>query len=80
MKKFLEKLVSFIVSEETPFEIKEEVIDNLTTYIILVPETEIGKVIGKEGKVISALRILTRIKAVKEQKQVLIKVDKLVQS
>lgn len=77
MKKLIEKLVSFIVSEGVSFEIKEDFSEpeNLTTYTIFVPESEIGKIIGKEGKVISSIRILCRLKAVKEQKRILIKAE-----
>lgn len=77
MKDFLKKLVSYIASEGVSFEIKEELLDGLTTYTILVPEEEIGKLIGKEGRVISALRTLCRLKAAKEQKRVLIKVERI---
>jgi len=77
MKDFLEKLVSYIISEGATFEIKEEVFEGLVTYTILVSEEEIGKIIGKEGRVISAIRTLYRLKAAKEQKRVLIKVDRI---
>lgn len=77
MKEFLEKLISFIVTEETEFEIKEDFSEpeNLTVYTIFVPENEIGKVIGKGGKVISAIRTLCRIKAVKENKRIILKAE-----
>ncbi len=75
MKDFLEKLVSYIVSEEISFEVKEEETEGLITYTILAPQAEVGKIIGKEGKVISAVRTLCRIKAAKLGKRVLIKVE-----
>ncbi len=77
MKDFLEKLVSYIVTEGVSFQVEEELSEGLIIYKILVPEEEIGKIIGKEGKVISAIRTLCRIKAAKEQKRVLIRVDKI---
>lgn len=77
MKDFIEKLVSYIVSEGVNFEIKEEPGEGLTTYVILVPEAEIGKIIGKGGKVINALRTICRLKAGREQQRILLKVDKL---
>ncbi len=77
MKDFLEKLVSYIVTEGVSPKIEEELSEGLIIYKIFVPEEEIGKIIGKEGKVISAIRTLCRIKAAKEQKRVLIKVDKI---
>ena len=75
MKDFIEKLVSYIVAEGIVFDIKEEAVEGLTTYTIFAPEQEVGKIIGKEGKVISAIRTLCRIKAAKEEKRVLIKVE-----
>ena len=77
MKDFLEKLVSYIVTEGVSLKIEEELSEGLIIYKIFVPEEEIGKIIGKEGKVISAIRTLCRIKAAKEQKRVLIKVDRI---
>lgn len=76
MKDFLEKLVSYIISEGVSFKIEEKTLDNLTVYTIFTAEEEIGKIIGKGGKVISTIRTLCRVKAVKEQKRVLIKVER----
>jgi len=75
MKDFLKKIVGSIVDKEESVEIKEEVGNGLTTYTIVVPQDEIGKVIGKRGKVINALRTLARLKAMKKEQRVLIKVE-----
>ena len=77
MKDFINKLVSYIIPDEIPFEIKEESGEGVNIYTILVPETEIGKVVGKEGKVINALRTICRLKAGKDQQRIVLKVDKL---
>lgn len=77
MKDFINKLVSHIVPDEIPFEIKEEISEGINVYAILVPETEIGKVVGKEGKIINALRTICRLKAGKNQQRIALKVDKL---
>ena len=73
MKDFLLKLVSFIISEDTKVEILEEDQDGVSTYTIVVPESEIGKIIGKGGKVISSLRTICRLKAIKDQQRIFIK-------
>lgn len=75
---FIKKIVSFIVEEGTLFDVKEEITDALTTYIILVPETEMGKLIGKGGKVINAIRVLSRLKASGEQKRILVKIEQII--
>jgi len=74
---FLKKIVSLIVEDQEKLQIVEKPENNLVVYTILVPETEIGKVIGKKGKVINAIRTLARLKAFKEGKRVLVKIDKL---
>lgn len=73
---FIKKIVSFIVDEGTEFAVKEEQAEGLVIYTIFVPELEMGKLIGKGGKVINAIRILSRLKASSEQKRVLIKIEK----
>lgn len=75
MKDFLKKIVCSVVDEEELVEIKEEITNGLTTYTIVVSPDEVGRIIGKNGKVISALRTLARLRASKNQERVLIKVE-----
>jgi len=77
MKEFINKLVSLILEPESKFEIREETETEPSTYSIFVSEPEFGKIIGKNGRVINAIRILCRLKGMKEQKRILVKVDKL---
>ena len=74
MIEFLTKIVSAIVDDPQTIKINLEEGDGLLIYNIFVPESEVGKVIGKEGKVISAIRSLARLKALKSQQKVLVKV------
>jgi predicted RNA-binding protein YlqC (UPF0109 family) len=71
---FLTQIVSAIVSDPSTVRIDEREDNGLFIYTIFVPEEEIGRVIGKEGKVINAIRCLARLKAMKSQKRVLIKI------
>lgn len=75
MKDFLKYLVSFIVSNPEEIEIQEKQEEGMSIYTIVLPEEEVGKVIGKGGKVINSIRCLARIKAIKNQERVLIKVQ-----
>ncbi|HUV72190.1 MAG TPA: KH domain-containing protein [Clostridia bacterium] len=75
MKDFLLKIVAVIVDQPEKIEIQEETDNNLRIYTLLVPEEEIGRVIGKGGKVINAIRCLARIKGIKNQEKVLVKVE-----
>lgn len=76
MKEFLQKILSAVLDSPEGFEIKEEQQPNLTTYTIYVAEENIGRVLGKEGKVIRAIRSLCRLKAGRQQ-QVFVKVETL---
>jgi len=76
MKDFIEKIVLSILESDN-FKIIEEKQENLLIYTILVSEEEIGKIIGKDGKVINSIRTLCRVKATKIQEKILLKVDKL---
>jgi len=74
MKDFLKKIVSFIIDNPEDLQIKEETVNQLKIYTIVVPQEEIGRIIGKEGKVISAIRCLARLKNLKNQERFFIKV------
>lgn len=74
MKDFLQKIVSVIVSDPKTIEIQEEDQDGIRLYRIMVPEEEIGRLIGKEGKVIKAIRSLCHLKMAKSGEKILIKV------
>lgn len=78
MKDFLKKIVSAILENSENFEIKEEEENGIASFTILVPEIEVGKIIGKEGRTINAIRCLSRLKASQNQQRVQVKVDKLV--
>lgn len=77
MVDFLKKIISSIIDNPEDFDIKQEVEDSINVYTILVPDEEIGKIIGREGKTINAIRCLCRLKSQKDQQKVLVKVDKL---
>jgi len=75
MQDFLKKIVSSIVENPEEIEIASEKNNNVSVYTILVPDTEVGKIIGKGGKVINAIRCLAKLKALKDQERVLVKVE-----
>ncbi len=67
MKDFLTYLVSQIVDHPEAVAVEEAENDQeITNLSITVDPQDIGKVIGKSGRIIKALRDLTRILAVKK--------------
>lgn len=76
MKDFISSIVKAIL-ESNNFEISEKEENNQLIITILVEEGQIGKIVGKEGRVINSLRCLAKIKAKNAYQNLLITVDKL---
>ena len=71
MKNFLEYLLNKIVDDPEKLEIEEIVLEenNLQYNIKAAPE-DMGKIIGKNGKIIQAVRQIAKILAVKQNTRV----------
>lgn len=61
----LQFIVSSIVDNPEAVEVSEHQEDGLTIYTLTVAPEDMGKVIGKEGKVIRSIRNIMKIKAMK---------------
>jgi predicted RNA-binding protein YlqC (UPF0109 family) len=70
MKDTLHFIVSAIVDNPDAVIIEENVEDGITNLIITVDPSDMGKVIGKEGKVIRSIRNIMKIKAMKFDKRI----------
>lgn len=64
-KDVAEKILLAIVSKEDELDIQEETENENHTLLVKVAKEDMGRVIGKEGKIIKAIRNMLRIKAVK---------------
>ncbi len=72
MKDTLSFIVSSIVDNSEGVEVTEEEDQGVVNFTIKVDPAEMGKIIGKEGKVIKAIRNLMRIPAVLQNKKIYI--------
>jgi len=70
MKKALLYIISSIVSEGDKIEIEEKEQDGIIDFTVKVPKVDMGKVIGKNGKVIRSIRNVMKIKAIKQNKRI----------
>jgi uncharacterized protein len=70
MKKTLEYIVTSIVDNPDAVAIDEAEQDGIFTLTIHVDPNDVGKVIGKEGKVIRAIRNIMKIPAMKQNKRI----------
>ena len=72
MKDILLNIVTAIVDNAKAVEVKEEEIEGVDNFIITVAPEDMGKIIGKGGKVIRAIRTVMKIPAIKQEKRIYI--------
>lgn len=65
MKDTLHFIIKSIVDNEDAIQIEEREEDGILQLIVTVAKEDMGKVIGKEGKVIRSIRNIMKIKAMK---------------
>lgn len=68
MKNTLEYILQSIV--EGDFTVTEEDADGFTVFKISAPVDQIGRVIGKQGKTINAIKQILKIQAIREDKRI----------
>ncbi len=75
MKEFLLFILKQIVQYPSEIKVEEKSMgNNLYYYTITTNKEDTGKVIGKEGKIIQAIRNVAKILAIKEGKQIHIEI------
>ena len=70
MKEMLKMLVNDLVDNPDEIEITEKEEGKTTTLELRVAPSDMGKVIGKQGKIAKAIRVLMKAYAVKENKRI----------
>lgn len=70
MKDILAYIVKNIVDDPDSVSVTEEEIDGVVTLTIIPSKEDMGKLIGKGGRVIRSIRNLMKITAMKENKKV----------
>jgi len=74
LKELIEYLVKSLVDEPEQVDIKEVEGAESTTYEIRVASTDLGKVIGKQGKIANALRTVAKAAAMRNKKRVYLEI------
>jgi predicted RNA-binding protein YlqC (UPF0109 family) len=75
MKSLLEFLLLRIVENPESLEIIEEEANGLHIYKLRLHPDDVGRVIGRGGKVIRALRKIAQVRAVKDHLRVRVEID-----
>lgn len=74
IEEFLKYLVSLVIDTSGKVSVEKKIDNELIIFTVSVPEEEVGKLIGKEGKVINSLRCLARLKGLKKGLRILVKI------
>jgi len=70
MKQLLKLIVDQIVENPKEVKIKESLDNEIVVFNLSVAPDDMGRIIGKNGKIIRAIRTLLRTRAFKEGKKV----------
>ncbi len=70
MKETLETIIKTLVDNEDAVSIKEIEKEKEITFEVAVSEKDMGKIIGKQGRIAKAIRTVVRAVATKEKKKV----------
>lgn len=73
MQKLLELLVKTLVANEDKVEVTVDEQEKEITFNVVVDESDIGKVIGKNGKMANSIRTIIKSIGAKEHKKVFVK-------
>ena len=76
MKELVEFIIKNLVENPDAVEIREEQKDRETVYIVKVDGEDFGKIIGRSGKVATAIRTVVRTSAKKNNKHVFVRFEK----
>lgn len=74
MKAFIEYLVQAVVDLPEEVRVDEEPGEIATTYRVHVAPSDLGKAIGKQGRIANAMRVLAKASAMKHKRRVYLEV------
>jgi predicted RNA-binding protein YlqC (UPF0109 family) len=70
MKDTLLHIISSLVTNPDQVRVEESEEEGITVFTVSVAKEDMGKVIGKEGKVIRSIRNVMKIPAIKQNKRI----------
>jgi predicted RNA-binding protein YlqC (UPF0109 family) len=74
MKELLITLAKNLVDQPDKVKVEEEERDGITILRLSVGTEDMGKVIGKQGRIARAIRTLVKASAINEEKKVLVEI------
>ncbi|MBO4547879.1 MAG: KH domain-containing protein [Abditibacteriota bacterium] len=74
MKELIRYIVTSLVEYPEQVEIKDVFENNETVYYVSVDDRDLGKVIGKGGRIADSIRAIVKAAAVKQKENVFVKI------
>ncbi len=74
MKELVHMIIKALVDNDEEISINEIVGEKTLMYEVKVAEKDVGKIIGKNGRTINAMRTILRAATVKDNKKVILEV------
>ena len=74
MKELIEYIAKSLVDDPSQVRVDEIVEDDITTFELRVAAEDMGRVIGRGGRVANAMRTLLRVRAAKQGKRVRLRI------
>lgn len=74
MKELLEKIAKSLVDNPDDVSVTEVETDQSLVLELRVAEEDMGKVIGKQGRIAKAIRVVMKAAAIKESKKVVVEI------
>lgn len=74
MQNLIEYLVKALVDEPDQVNVTEVSQDSSTTYEVRVAPNDLGKVIGKQGRIANALRTVAKAAAMRDKRKVYVEI------
>lgn len=75
MEKLLQYILGGICENPESITIEKHEDEDFVTFVVIAPEEEIGKIIGRGGRNIKAMQSLLSVPAKRENKRISIKVE-----
>ena len=72
MKEVLQTIIEALVEDKSQIEIKEVESERETVFEVKVAKADMGRVIGKEGRIAKSIRTIFKAVGTKEQKKVVV--------
>ena len=75
MKELVEVMAKSLVSNQSAVVVEEETTGTTTVLSLHVAPEDMGKVIGKQGRIAKAIRVVMRAAATRNDKKIMVEID-----